>query len=236
MAKMPPKLGQRSRASHWISRAHILTDAAQIKLAQAVGLSPAADSARLGKMHLKVQHVLGAYCGAIQAVDNAPRASDYARDYGRLERDAKVLLEDLAAFSERMKEDLQAELATVHEIELSTIERDLRFLNAALEARSRVYAAEPDDGAETQSKRRGRPRSRAIEILIETLQSIFVRIYSKDAQVRARKRGAIKARSSREEDELDFVRVSISDAGIRIDNAKLKRLLRRSRQVKESPG
>lgn len=225
MAKMPPKLGRRSRASHWISRAHTLSDSARLKLTEAVGLSSADDNtARLETMCMKVQHALGAYYGAIQAVDNAPRASDYVREYARLEHDAKGFLEDLAASSERIKEDLEAELATVHATDLHAIERSIRLLAAALKARARIYAAESEDG--------GRPRSLAIKILIDPLRSIFADCYSKDVERRPRRRGAIKAISPQEADELAFIRVAISDAGIRLDNEKLKRLLRRRRQGK----
>jgi hypothetical protein len=206
-----PKLGRRSRSSNWISVGHVLSDGARQRLANIVGLEPKTDAARLLEMYRKTQYFLGAYPGTVETLDRAPRVSDYIAAYRKLTRQIDQLLVAMDAMNGRVKEDLDADLATIHKIELGAVERNIKSLRASALNRLKVFAKLPASG--------GRPRSIALTLLINSLVDIFYE-YRKDTD------------ANTFASTLSFVSTALGDAGIEIAPDKRKRLVRVSRQGK----
>jgi hypothetical protein len=211
MAKSTPKLGTRSAASSWVSTGLVLSDAARKQLAWIVGLAEEPDTALLGKMFIRMQHHLGIYPGSVQALDNAPRAADYVSEFHTLKQHADALLNALISANPRIMEDLEAELGeSTHSASLAAVQAAIVALSSSATNRIAVYGAD----------RGGRPKQVALGLLIDSLRKIFKAYYrGTDADARNA--------------ELQFLRVALADARIKINAEKLGKLLIARRQGKK---
>jgi hypothetical protein len=201
-----------------------LSEDARQKLALSIGAANTADVPE--QMFGAVQYHLSSYPGAIQAVDNAPRASDCVTEFRILGQHADALTKALRSANPRIMETLQADLETDHAITLDAVQAAITSLSASTSHMIEVFAAEADRG--------GRPKLQALGMLIDSLRKLFKTHY-RGTNGGRRRRGAVQQLTDRQNNELQFLRVALADAGIKVGEPKLRKMLIAHRQEKKPP-
>jgi hypothetical protein len=177
-----------------------------------IGLEDTADVAE--EMFGQVQYHLSSYPGAIQVVDNAPRASDYVTEFRMLKEHADALTSALQSANARILGSLEADLETDHATTLDAVQTVISTLS---ESASHMIAK---FGADLG----GRPKLLAQRLLIDHLCKIF-ETYYRGPDTGAGRRGTMKQLTDQQAGELNFLRVALVEAGIKLDGHKLRKML-----------
>lgn len=187
-------------------------------MALSVGLTRPKDVARLAKMLAKVQHHLGAHPGAIQAIDNAPRAPDYVTEFRMLKRHTDALTGALQSANARILESLDLNSLEAARTGVAALGADLATMIAA------YSAAKADRG--------GRPKQQALGLLIHSLRKIFKAYYRRGTKSSTAESDTTK-RLAKQKAERQFLGAALTD--IKIDARKLGKRMIAHRQGKKPP-
>jgi hypothetical protein len=206
MARSTPKLGARGQGSAWRDRPHVLTNEACKHLAKFIGLTPGNDPQALDGVLAEVSRLLGLYLPAVQALDNAPRASEYVQSFGRLATQACDLRRGLDVLSPHVREQLDAYLIARSTGSLESAEKAIRDLVTSLEEGQRSWR-------KTGVKSSGRPKQVALRMVVGDLRAVFRRYYRGPLDANG-KRGKFIRRREMEKRERDFITAALSDAHI----------------------
>jgi hypothetical protein len=213
-----PKLGVRAQGSAWRDTPHALSEDAREKLATLIGLNSSDDPEALAVVFTEVSRLLGIYPGAVQAIDNAPRPSDYSRSFRELASQARDLQRGLNALTPHLREQLDACVMAEPTRRLGDAESAIRDLIAALDDGSKRWA-----GVRVGSS--GRPKQNALRLVVGGLSAVFRQRYRGPRESGA----AITNRGELEKHEGVFIKVALADAHIVVrDLGKLLRSLARA--------
>ena len=179
MARPTPKLGKRQKGSAWRHESHALSDAARQQLVGLLGFAGPNEASE--PILAEVSRLLGALGSADgrQALDNAPRGSDYVRGYRKLAKSVRALQAELASLHPRLTEQLDACLMSTP---AGTIEQARGTVDCLLHAVT-------DGQALWHKSSAGRPKSIAVPLLVLQLRTLFRKHYRGPA-ARAKKRAA----------------------------------------------
>lgn len=196
----------------WYSYAHSLTDEACAEICALLGFDhpTGADAERQNAAIARVKHWLGWYRGAVGAIDNAPRPANYRACISPLRGEACTLLARIGGLDTWMRDALEIELKEAHQQDalspdcLYPIERALAALATAAADAVKTYG---------RDESRGAPERAALRKLVAELRAVFAGARGKDRAERVSV-GAQSNLTEYENDEIDFLRVALNDAGI----------------------
>lgn len=220
MASRVRKRGTEPGPSIWRSLPFGISEETELALLGHAGIQNAAST--------EARHLLGAaglllgqYRGAVQALDNAPRAVEYVRAARAISSHCDALAKLLQSLPPHVRDQVQAELFAVPSAELPAIENAIARLRAAAATMAGIYAREPS---------RGRRPMRALALTVARLRELFQAHYAGPRDP-PRQRGAFKYRSEMQERERRFVLCALDAIGIH--SADLDRLMRRERSPRQ---
>jgi hypothetical protein len=199
MPRPKPKKG----SPRFFAAPHNLSSRAEIKLKGLLEV----DGVRWEKAKRNIETWLGAYKGAVVALDNAPRPAHYV---ARLRKISKIIskaapaIVDSLYWNEWVRNELIRELPDPTSRGLEARERALIEIGDAANAALKRF-----EGIKSQ----GRPPHAALQTIIDNLRKVF-ETYYRGGETKRIRYGAISSLSAREAEEREFVRFAIEDAKI----------------------
>jgi len=195
----------------FFGHSHILSEKAQNKLIELLGYDSEKDKKNNNQKLtiMEVQYWLGFYSGGLEALDKAPRPSDYREMFRRLGKPAAILLNDLIELNDFYREQFTIEDSPV---ELADIEISLAVIIDVSAAVIKKYENKSSKGAS---------KNDALMEVILNLRRTF-RKYYKGTKGQRKKKGGFTFKTEDEKKEIRFVETALLDAKIILKNNSYK--------------